>query len=206
MFYVIDLDERVRADHPLRPIKGIVDAELARMGHLFNKAYGQTGRPGVPPERLLKAMLLQPLYAIRSERQLVERIDTDLLFRWFLDMDPAMDVFDATGFSYKGYEDGAFLEELDGRGVDPHVAIREGPVSPESDGGVLRWLCRKMRGHAGHRTSQRRWKMIEESFGWIKDFAGPRRTRLVGRWKIKQHIQLAAAAYNLVRISRLTPA
>src|SRR3974377_68800 len=100
MFYVIDLESRVRADHPLRAIKKMVDAELARMGHLFNRAYSDTGRPGVPPERLLKALLLQALYAIRSEAQLLERIDTDLLFRWFLDMDPAMDAFDPTAFSH----------------------------------------------------------------------------------------------------------
>jgi transposase len=100
MFYVVDLEDRVRADHPLRPLKAVVDAELARMGHLFNRAYSDKGRPSVPPERLLKAMLLQALYAVRSEAQLVERIDTDLLFRWFLDMDPAMDVFDPTAFTH----------------------------------------------------------------------------------------------------------
>lgn len=100
MFYAIDVEARVRADHPLRPIKAMVDAELARMGHLFNKAYSGTGRPSVPPEVLLKALLLKALYAIRSEAQLVERIDTDLLFRWFLDMDPAAPVFDATAFTH----------------------------------------------------------------------------------------------------------
>lgn len=100
MFYVIDVESRIRDDHPLRPIKGMVDAELRRMSGLFNRAYSRTGRPSVPPERLLKAMLLQGLYSVRSERQLVERIDTDLLFRWFLDMDPAEDTFDATAFTH----------------------------------------------------------------------------------------------------------
>lgn len=100
MFYVIDVESRVRDDHPLRPIKRMVDAELRRMSGLFNRAYSRTGRPSVPPERLLKAMLLQALYSVRSERQLVERIDTDLLFRWFLDMDPAEDTFDATAFTH----------------------------------------------------------------------------------------------------------
>ncbi|MFO0834400.1 MAG: IS5 family transposase [Phycisphaerales bacterium] len=367
MFYAIDLEARVRADHPLRPIKKMVDAELARMGHLFNKAYSATGRPGVPPEVLLKALLLQALYAIRSEAQLVERIDTDLLFRWFLDMDPAMDVFDPTAFTHnrprlqefgiiqrffdgvvrramdeglasddhfsadgtlirsyaslkslkpidpatgeflqdgddddtptgrnapadfkgmrrsnathrsttdsearlyrkgdgqptylyhsahaitenrhglimavgvdaadghaerracaallddlhergvepatlgadKGYDDGVFIQTLEARGIDPHVAIKKGRISLETDGGVIRWLCRAMSRYKDFKTSQRRRKMIEEGFGWIKDFAGLGRTRLVGRWKIAMQVMMTGAAYNLVRMVRLLAA
>ncbi len=368
MFYVIDVEARVRADHPLRPIKRMVDAELARMGHLFNRAYSDKGRPSVPPETLLKALLLQALYAIRSEAQLVERIDTDLLFRWFLDMDPAADAFDATAFTHnrprlaefgiiqrffngvvrramdegltsddhfsadgslirsyaslkslhpidpetgafidetrddddrpggrnapadfkgqkrsnathrsttdpearlyrkgdgqptylyhsahaitenrhglimavavdradghaerrageamlddlarrgvapstlgtdKGYDDGAYLERLEDRGIDPHVAIKNGPISLDTDGGVTRWLCRAMSRYKDFRTSQRRRKMIEEAFGWIKDYAGLGRTRLVGRWKIRMQVTMAAAAYNLVRMTRLLAA
>ena len=100
MFYALDVEDRIRPDHPLRAIKKLVDEDLSRMGQLFNQAYSDIGRPSVPPERVLKAMLLQALYSIRSERQLVERIDTDLLFRWFLDMDPATDAFDATVFTH----------------------------------------------------------------------------------------------------------
>lgn len=364
MFFVIDLEQRVRPDHPLRPIKKMVDEELARMGHLFNKAYSDRGRPSVPPETLLKALLLQALFAVRSEAQLVDRISTDLLFRWFLDMDPAMDVFDATAFTHnrprleefgiiqrffggvvrhaidaglvsedhfsadgtliqsyaslkslrpidpttgeflddgddddapkgrnapadfkgqkrsndthrsstdpesrlyrkgdgqpallshsahaitenrhglvvavevdqadgraerrateamleamsrrgvhpetlgadKGYDDGAFITRLEKRGIDPHVAIKDGPISLETDEGVSRWLCRVMGRYKDFRTSQRRRKMIEEAFGWIKDFAGFRRTRLVGRWKIRMQVTMAAAAYNLVRMTSL---
>jgi transposase len=368
MFCVINLEGRVRADHPLRPIKAMVDAELARMGHLFNTAYSDKGRPGVPPERLLKALLLQALYAIRSEARLVERIDTDLLFRWFLDMDPAMDVFDPTAFTHnrprleefgiiqrffggvvrramdegltgdehfsadgtliqsyaslkslkpidpktgevieektddddrpkgrnapadfkgqkrsnathrsttdpearlyrkgdgqptclyhsahaitenrhglimavgvdqadghaerraseallddlkrrgvepstlgtdKGYDDGAYIERLEDRGIGPHVAIKAGRISLETEGGVTRRLCRAMSRYRDFRTSQRRRKMIEEAFGWIKDYAGLRRTRLVGRWKIRMQMKMAAAAYNLVRMTRLLAA
>jgi transposase len=362
---VIDPESRVRADHPLRPIKKMVDEELARMGQLFNRAYSDKGRPSVPPERLLKALLLQALYAIRSEAQLVERIDTDLLFRWFLDMDPAMDVFDPTAFTHnrprleefgiiqrffggvvrramdeglasgdhfsadgslirsyaslkslrpidpktgaviekkkddddhptgrnaltdfkgmkrsnathrsttdpearlyrkgegqpaylshsahaitenrhglimavevdaadghaerraseamlddlqrrgvepmtlgadKGYDDGAFIARLEERGIDPHVAIKHGPISLDTDEGIARWLCRVMGRYKDFKTSQRRRKMIEEAFGWIKDFAGLARTRLVGRWKIRMQVMMAAAAYNLVRMSGL---
>jgi len=367
MFYAINLEDRVRADHPLRAIKKLADAELARMGHLFNKAYSTTGRPSVPPERLLKAMLLQALYAVRSEAQLVERIDTDLLFRWFLDMDPAMDTFDATAFTHnrprlqefgiiqrffggvvgkaaeegltsnehfsadgslirsyaslkslkpidpatgelveedrddeppqgrnapadfkgqkrtnathrsttdpearlyrkgdgqptylyhsahtitenrhglimavgvdaadghaerractallddledrgvepatlgadKGYDDGAFIAALEERGIEPHVAIKRGRINLDTDGGVSRWLCRAMSRYKDFRTSQRRRKMIEEGFGWMKDFAGLARTRLVGRWKIAMQVMMTAAAYNLVRMSGLLAA
>jgi len=70
MFYAFDVEDRIRQDHPLRAIKKLVDEDLSHMGQLFNKAYSDTGRPSVPPERLLKAMLLQALYSIRSERQL----------------------------------------------------------------------------------------------------------------------------------------
>lgn len=100
MFFSIDIESRIRADHPLRPIKQRVDRVLAAMNERFDAAYSQTGRPSVPPEQILKALLLMALYSIRSERQVVERIDTDLLFRWFLGMDPAEPVFDATAFTH----------------------------------------------------------------------------------------------------------
>jgi transposase len=99
MFFAMDLEEMVPPEHPLRPLKKLVDERLATLGRVFNEAYAKLGRPSVPPERLLKAMLLQAIYSIRSERQLVERIRFDLLFRWFLDMDPAEDMFDATTFT-----------------------------------------------------------------------------------------------------------
>lgn len=100
LFYTINVESRIRADHPLRSLKRTIDAILTEMSPLFASAYSQTGRPSVPPERLLKALLLLAIYSIRSERQLVERIDTDLLFRWFLDMSPEDQVFDATVFTH----------------------------------------------------------------------------------------------------------
>jgi transposase len=100
LFYAIDVEARIRPDHPLRPIKAAADRILAGLCDRFDAAYSQTGRPGVPPERLFKALLLMALYSVRSERQLVERIDTDLLFRWFLDMSPEEPAFDATAFTH----------------------------------------------------------------------------------------------------------
>ena len=99
MFFSINVEERIRKDHPLRPIKKTVDRILKLLSDRFEAAYSRLGRPSVPPERLLKALLLQALYSVRSERQLVERADTDLLFRWFLDMDPAEEMFNATDFT-----------------------------------------------------------------------------------------------------------
>ena len=100
LFHVFSVESRIRRDHPLRGLKRIVDRILKELSPLLGKAYSSIGRPSVPPERLLKALLLMALYSIRSERQLVERIDTDLLFRWFLDMLPEEDVFDATAFTH----------------------------------------------------------------------------------------------------------
>lgn len=95
-FHVFSAEDRIRPDHPLREVKRRVEAILASLDAQFAAAYSRTGRPSVPPEQLLKALLLMALYSIRSERQLCERIDTDLLVRWFLDLQPSEDVFDPT--------------------------------------------------------------------------------------------------------------
>ncbi len=100
LFYSIDVESRIRPNHPLRPLKRRVEAILRSMDDLFSQAYDRGGRPSIPPERLLKALLLMALYSIRSERQLCERIDTDLLFRWFLDMSPEEEAFDPTVFTH----------------------------------------------------------------------------------------------------------
>jgi transposase len=370
MFYSFCVEDRIRADHPLRAIKKLVDEDLSRMGRLFKQAYSDTGRPSIPPERLLKALLLQALYSIRSERQLVERIDTDLLFRWFLDMDPAQEAFDATAFTHnrlrldqfgitagffgrtvklalkeglasdehfsvdgtliqsyasiksfvpkdeldkkdsdsdgnsfksrnpevnfhgqkrsnashasktdpearlykkgdgqaarlyhmghalaenrhglimavdvsaatgdaepatalrmldhlkkkhrirpetcggdKGYDSGPFMLELESRKIVPHMAVKDGKIGgrfihqrPDQNAIAARKRMRRRMSGLGYRLSQKTRKRIEEAFGWLKSIAGLARTRLVGHWKLRQQVQMAAAAYNLVRITRL---
>lgn len=92
MFSYVSLEERVPADHPLRAIRRITDRALERLSPRFGTLYVQFGRPSIPPEKLLRALLLQALYTIRSERQLIEQIDYNLLFRWFvgLGMDDAV--------------------------------------------------------------------------------------------------------------------
>src|SRR3978361_282876 len=81
LFSYIDLESRVRRDHPLRAIRELADAALESLTAAFGELYARTGRPSIPPEMLLRAMLLQAFYTIRSERQLMERLEFDLLFR-----------------------------------------------------------------------------------------------------------------------------
>jgi transposase len=84
MFSYVSLEARVPQDHPLRAVRSITDRALARLSPQFGTLYVQFGRPSVPPEQLLRALLLQALYSIRSERQLMEQLDYNLLFRWFV--------------------------------------------------------------------------------------------------------------------------
>jgi transposase len=99
MLSALTPDQLVPHDHPIRQIKPIVDKALSELSPTFNRMYADLGRPSIPPEHLLKASLLIALYSIRSERQFCERLQYDLMFKWFLDlniMDPA---FDASSFS-----------------------------------------------------------------------------------------------------------
>jgi len=99
LFSYVDLEKRIRADHPLRVIRGIVNTTLADLSSEFDRLYSPFGRESIPPERLLRALLLQAFYSIRSERQLVERIEFDLLFRWFVGLGVDDPVWDATTFT-----------------------------------------------------------------------------------------------------------
>ena len=363
----IDLEGMVPDDHPLREIKRRADAALAAMSADFDRVYSRRGRPGVPPERLLKAILLQQLHSVRSERALCERIRFDLLFRWFLDMAPDEDAFDPTTFTHnrerlergglcgvflervvaqaradglvsddhfsvdgtlvasrasvssleriavedgdgaggdddgggggggaprglrkgerisnathrsatdpaariarhtragsarlshsahvlmenrnglavavsvaeasgtaerecalelvrrardrhgvrvrtlgadKGYDSGEFIVALADAGVEAHVPLRRLSANPRE---VTReWLLRAAmharREDPGPRESQRRRKRIEPIFGWKKQVGLLGRSRHFERWKHRQQIEIGAAAYNLVRMSRM---
>ena len=99
MLCIISPDQRVPKEHPLRRIKAMADKELNNLSPVFEKMYSFTGRPSIPPERILKSMLLIALYSIRSERQFCEQLDYNLLFRWFLDMDIIEDSFDHSVFT-----------------------------------------------------------------------------------------------------------
>ena len=389
LFHTFSVEDRIRPDHPLRDIERRADRILDALSPQFTAAYAKTGRPSVPPERLLKAQLLLALYSIRSERQLCERIDTDLLFRWFLDLQPGDDAFDPAVFSHnrqrlddgaltraffdavvaeaptaglcsehfsvdgtliesfasaksfqpiratppenapggegpsaggsqpspgpppdgngfkpsnpevdfrgekrtngthasrtdpearlyrkglgkeaklshmghalsenrnglivgvrateasgtaertatlemvdaleskhgkkpgtlgadKGYDSGEFFLELEKRSIEPHVPLVKAPRDPEGvayrkqkAGVEARQRMKARAGGDGYRLSQKCRKKIEEVFGWLKGVAGMGRSRLVGRWKLQQTLELAAAAYNLVRLRKLAPA
>ena len=97
-FSYLRLEDRIPVDHPLRTIRELVDAALADLSPRFNKLYARDGRPSIPPERLLRALLLQPFYTVRSERQLMEQISYNLLFRWFVGLSIDDPVWDATTF------------------------------------------------------------------------------------------------------------
>jgi transposase len=99
LFSYVDLEQRVRPNHPLRVIREIANASLRALSAEFDALYSPFGRESIPPERLVRALLLQAFYSIRSERQLVERIEYDLLFRWFVGLGIDEVVWDATTFT-----------------------------------------------------------------------------------------------------------
>ena len=99
MFSYLSPEQRVRKDHPLRAIRAMADQALKNMTNRFDAMYAQTGRPSIPPEKLLRAQLIQMLYSVRSERLLMEEIDYSLLFRWFVGMNLDEAVWDVTVFT-----------------------------------------------------------------------------------------------------------
>ena len=375
LFVKINLEGLVPADHPLRAIKRMADEALAGMGRTFAAAYSPVGRPSIPPERLLKALVLMSLYTVRSERALCERVTFDMLFRWFLDMTPDEPCFDHSDFTNfrqrldtlditkkfsdrivrmamdaglisqehfsidgsllqshaslkslkhieqikraaeerenndrdggdgnaapkdsnawvdfrgqkrsnrthrsvtdpearlytkhggvaylqhsvhvlmenrhgigvdirvgradgyaerkcglrmlnrvkrklglepatlgadKGYDAEDFLLAIGERGIQPHVACksrREMDVPREDDDGAwARWFNQRGQGDEDFKASQRKRRLNEEIFGWLKQFGGLRRARVVGRWKIQQLADIGLATLNMVRMRRL---
>ena len=99
MFSYVSLEERIPQDHPLRPIRKAVDEIFRAMNRDFDGLYAKTGRPSIPPERLLRALLLQIFYSVRSERMLMEQMEYNLLFRWFVGMEMDEPVWNHTVFS-----------------------------------------------------------------------------------------------------------
>jgi transposase len=346
MFSYVSLEQRVRADHPLRAIKLRTEAALKALNPVFTKMYAAGGRPSIAPERLLKAQLLIALFSVRSDRQFCEQLDWNLLFRWFMDMTLDEASFDASTFSKnrerllehdvarqffsqvlrqakeekllsaehfsvdgtlieslaslksvrpkdddgdgpidpdntgvdfkgqkrsnathqsvtdpeaklfckgrgqaaklyftghamsehrhglivdfavtdvlagertialkrvnrrrfprlktlsgdKGYCTRAFIAALRARGIRPHVALDERFKFPGLDWRTLR--------HGSYRLSQRKRKLIEQAFGWLKTVAGLRKSRFFGTARTELYGLMAMAGYNLVRMSRLRP-
>jgi transposase len=346
MLLALTPDQLVPADHPIRRIKPIVERVLARLSPRFNDMYAERGRPSIPPEHLLKSLLLIALYSVRSERQFCERLRYDLLFKWFLDLNVSDRGFDASSFS-KNRErllahevthaffaevvaearqrqllsaehftvDGTLLEawaslksyrprddrdppagggrnpEVDFRGqrrrrethvshTDPEALLMKkgqqaaklsylGHLLTENRHGLvvdveltqatgraereaaLQLLDRQRRAagttlgadrgydtrdfvaalrargvtahvaqherqrsavdgrttrHVGYVQSQRRRKLVEEVFGWMKTVAGARKLRFIGAARNRCWFELTAAAYNLVRMATIEAA
>src|SRR5437867_2954804 len=99
MFSYFNPESRIPAGHPIRRIRELVRDVLKSMNGTFGKLYAHEGRPGIPPEQLLSALLLQVLYGIRSERQLMEQLNYNLLYRWFVGLSPDDAVWDPTTFT-----------------------------------------------------------------------------------------------------------
>ena len=99
LFSYVSCEERVPADHPLRPIRAIVDEALEVLSPEFAKLYSPIGRPSIPPEKLLRALLVQAFYSVRSERQLMEQLDYNLMFRWFVGLSMDAPIWDVTVFT-----------------------------------------------------------------------------------------------------------
>ena len=99
MFSYIHPEKRIPAYHPLRKIRELVREVLKELNHTFGRLYSHEGRPSIPPEQLLSALILQVLYSVRSERQLMEQLDYNLLFRWFVGLSPDDPIWDPTVFT-----------------------------------------------------------------------------------------------------------
>src|SRR5713226_2694274 len=135
MFSYISPEKRVPQDHPLRRIRGMTDAALQAMSPLFAQLYSRVGRPSIAPEKLLRALLLQAFYSVRSERLLMEQLNYNLLFRWFVGMNVDDEVWDVTVFTknrerlLEGNIAEAFFEQVlaqaDGHGLlsDEHFTV-----------------------------------------------------------------------------------
>ena len=344
VFSYIPLEKRVPRDHPLRRVRVMVDQALQELSSWFDQLYAKAGRPSIPPEQLLRAQILQVLYTIRSERQLMDQIDGNWRYRWFVGLKADDPVWDVTVFtknrerlvrgevSAKFFQkvrelagqagllddehfsvDGSlieawanrdsFVEKKDppqrGTGTrgrkllrdthesttDPEARLYKkslaGPSKPnylghvvtENKNGLImeaclteagkkaeweaalammsvlavgnkeitvgadkgyqdetcieglralgviplvaeykpsknwkNWLNDKEREHPQFGLSQKKRRLIEKVFSWIKTVAGLRKTKLRGRRRVEWVFRLAAAAYNLVRMIKLIPA
>ena len=114
LFSYVSLEDRIPKSHPLRKIRVIVDRGLEDSDALFDELYSREGRPSIPPERLLRALLLEVLFSVRSSRQLMEQLDYNLLFRWFVGLNADEPVWDASTFSKnrQRFIDGKVSDEL----------------------------------------------------------------------------------------------
>src|SRR5712691_8449188 len=208
MYSYLSPEARVPQDHPLRAIRAMVDQVLAELSPEFDRLYARTGRPSIAPEKLLRALLLQVLYTVRSERLLMDnRHGLAVATR----VTPASGTAEweaahqmvrplargrrLTLGGDKAFDTREFVERLRARGVTPHVAQNTTHRRSAIDGRTTR--------HGGYAVSQQKRKRIEEIFGWLKTVALMRKTRHRGRRRVGWMFTFTAAVYNLVRIRNL---
>src|ERR1700747_109524 len=99
VFSYVSPEQRVPQEHPLRSLRAMIDEALQQLKPRFDKLYAKIGRPSIAPEKLLRALLLQALYSVRSERMLMEQLDYNLLFRWFVGLNMDDPIWDVTVFT-----------------------------------------------------------------------------------------------------------
>ena len=116
MYSYLSAEERVPSNHPLRAVRKLTDKILVDLSKLFSQMYSQMGRPSIAPEKLLRALLLQVLYTVRSERMLMEQLDYNMLFRWFVGLNLDEAVWDVTVFTKKS---GSAAGSRCGQGILP---------------------------------------------------------------------------------------
>jgi transposase len=183
----VDLEDRVPKDASLPASRGIVNATLSTLSDEFDGFGSPFGRERIPPKRLLRTLLVQAFYWIRSERQLVEQIEFDLLLRWFVVLGVDDPAWDATTFR---------------KNRGPAAGRRCGGEVPGRRSGIDGVPTR----HAGYAISLRIRKRIEETFGWAKSVAGLRKARPRGLPTFDRQFTFAMAAYDLVRLPKLLAA
>ena len=227
IFSYVSLEQRVPQDHPLRAVRKLTDRVLQTLSAEFDALYADSGRPSIAPEYILRALLLQVFYSVRSERLLVEQIDYNLLFRWFvgLGMDDAVwnhAVFSKTHADGYAERDAALLmlaEKQEGRsrritvGADKAYdtkdfvsTVRELNVTPHvtrNDKGRSSNLDRRTTRQPGYAVSlSRRW-LVEKGFGWLKQTGPLRQVKLRGLENVDWLFVFSCAAHNLIRLPRL---
>jgi transposase len=189
MFSYISAERRVPRDHPLRPLRAMVDAALQELGAQFDALYAPSGRPSIAPEKLLRALLLQVLYTVRSERQLMEQLDYNLLFRWFVGLSMDDPVWDATVFTknrqrlLEGEVAQAFLQQV------VEQARAQGLLSAEHfsvDGTLIEaWA-----GHKSFKRKDTNQRPPDDAGNPSVDFHGERRTNATHQSTTDPHARL----------------
>ena len=178
VFSYISAEQRVPQNHPLRPLRKMVGHVLAGLSPRFTKMYAKRGRPSIAPEKLLRALLLQVLYTIRSERQLMEQLDCNMLYRWFVGLNMDDPIWDVTVFTQ---ESRAVAERRHRAGVLA-TGTGTGACAESAVGGPL---------HGG--------RNVDRSLGGTENFSAQRQTTTAGKWRQQSDGELFTARSGAIK-------